>query len=179
MAGKVKRLSHKDQSWSELVDNWSRICSEYDEEFDLFMTHSMPTLQEQCGVCEGVQNTGVYAYVDDQDGHVAVCFLNAAHIPDFRGRVLRVRHLVLSPHYDFGEFDIGQYAAILSEIVTNLIEIDDSNLLSPNVKFHFRSPADVALFRHFAKELNDSGRFLAVEMVGTWLNIKKLEAERV
>jgi hypothetical protein len=169
----MHKLSLNDGTWDALVDDWGKICQTYDEDFDGYMTVSIPTLKQQCVECVNDNWSGSFALKDGDGKHIAAAFLNAAHIKGFSGRVLRVRHLVMSPSYDFGEFDEDMYAKILMKIVADIVIMSDEQLLCPNLKFHFRSPADLVIFRTFAEKLDVLSRFSLVAMVGSWLHIEK------
>ena len=167
------RLNHHDKSWQALLDDWSDLCREYDEDFGAYMPFTLDTLAQQCEDCFADKRSGVYAYKDSAGKHTAVCFLNSSFIPKFSGRVLRVRHLILAPNYDLGEYSVDQYAEVLSKVVAEVIVMSDGALLSDHLKFHFRSPADVEVFRQFAPILNDTKHFEKVTMQGSWLTITK------
>lgn len=169
----MKRLSHEDGSWSELLENWTRECHEFDEDFVSYMPTTVPMLAEQIETCANDKWSGVYAIQDAQGAYEAICFLNGAFIPKFTGRVLRVRHLILAPKYDFGDYSEDEYARLLSIIFERVLTESDSNLPCPHVKVHFRSPADVAIFRKFAEKLDQFGHFSSVKMVGSWLFVSK------
>ncbi len=171
----MKRLLHSDGSRGELLDNWRHQCHEFDEDFETFTPATIPSLGEQIEVCANERWSGVYA-VENEKGEVdAVCFLNGAFIPKFTGRVLRVRHLILAPKYDFGDYSQEQYASLLSNVFESVLKMSDSQLPCSHVKVHFRSPADVALFRDFAPNLNEGSHFSSVKMVGSWLFVTKRE----
>ena len=167
------RLNHDDGTWQAFVNEWSKLCRDFDEDFNSYMPYNLNTLAQQCEDCVLDQRSGVFAHKDSDGGHVAVCFLNSGYIPKFDGRVLRVRHLVLAPNYDLGEYSVDQYAEVLSRVVTDVIEMSNGTLLSKHLKFHFRSPADVEVFRQFAPELNKAKHFKNVRMQGSWLTITK------
>lgn len=169
----MKRLSLEDGSWQEVLDQWSKQCHEYEEDFEGFLHQTLPMLETQIGDCRGNRNTGVYSHTGETKEHQAICFLNGSFIPGFSGRVLRVRHLILAPKYDFGDYTRDEYAALLSAIFEDVLRVSDSEISCPNVKIHFRSPADVALYREFAKNLNEGSRFSSVKMQGAWLYISK------
>lgn len=169
----MKRLSHHDGSWTELQDKWARQCHDFDEDFVSYVPTAIPMLGEQIEACASDKWSGVYAVTDEHGEYEAICFLNGAFIPKFTGRVLRVRHLILAPKYDFGDYSEDQYAKLLANVFDSVLEISDSNLSCPHVKVHFRSPADVAIFRDFATKLDKLSHFLSVKMVGSWLFVSK------
>lgn len=169
----MERVSLKDSSWQSILDEWSKQCHEFGEDFESFLPATLPMLERQIADCETDPNTGVFSSFDEQGEHQAICFLNGAHIPKFSGRVLRVRHLILAPKYDFGDYTADVYASLLSKVFEGVLQVSDSEIPCENIKFHFRSPADVALYREFAADLNDQSRFSSVKMKGAWLFVNK------
>jgi len=167
------RLNHHDGTWEKFLNEWSDLCREFDEDFGSYMPYNLLTLAEQCEVCVSDQSSGVFAYKDADGKHAAVCFMNSTFLPKFSGRVLRVRHLVLAPNYDLGEYSADHYAEVLSRVVGSVLEVSNESLPAAHVKFHFRSPADVNVFREFAPILNETKHFKTVKMQGSWLTITK------
>jgi hypothetical protein len=167
------RLSHDNGSWSELLEQWSRQCHEYEEDFESYVPTTLPMLAEQIESCTKEKWSGVYGIQNAEGGFEAICFLNGAFLPKFKGRVLRMRHLILAPKYDFGDFSEDEYARLLSIVFERVLTESDTKLPCPHVKVHFRSPADVAIFRKFATELNETSHFSSVKMVGSWLFVSK------
>lgn len=169
----MKRLSHEDGSWSELLQKWKAECHSFDEEIESYMPTMLDTLAEQIEICKQDTRSGVYALEGEADDVEAICFLNGAFLPKFTGRVLRVRHLILAPKYDFADYSVDEYARVLARIFEAVLKVSDSQIQCPHVKIHFRSPADVAVFREFAEKLNDLSHFDHVKMVGSWLFVSK------
>lgn len=169
----MKRLSHSDSSWSQLLAEWKKDCHNFEEDFESYMPTTLPMLAAQIEVCAGEKWSGVYSIENEEGSTEAICFLNAAYIPKFTGRVLRVRHLILAPRYDFGDYSEDQYAWLLSEVFDSVLHISEDDLPCPHVKIHFRSPADVAFFHKFATNLNKLSHFSSVKMVGSWLFVSK------
>lgn len=169
----MKRFQIEDGSWRELYEQWSAQCHKFDEDFESFAPATFAMLEREIDGCKSLEHSGVYGYAKNGSSYDAVCWLNGAFIPKFDGKVLRVRHLMLAPCYDFEDRSQEDYAQILTDIFEAVLEVSDSEICCPNVKFHFRSPADVALFREFAKILPKSSRFSTVNMAGAWLSITK------
>lgn len=169
----MKRLQHSDGSWSAVLDEWSAQCHNFGEDFESYMPATLPMLAEQISIAPSGPSTGVYASFDDIGSCRAICLLNGAFIPKFSGRVLRVRHLILSPKYDFEDYSAEDYASLLAAVFEDVLSVSDGEIKCNHVKFHFRSPADVALFRDFAALLNEKEHFSAVKMIGAWLFVSK------
>lgn len=169
----MKRLSHLDGTWQQLQDQWREQCLEYDEDYSAYIPDTLQFLADQIDDCHNERWSGVYSHHSQKDEIEAICFLNGAHIPGFSGRVLRTRHLILAPKYDLGSYSAEDYARLLSEVFEDLLVISSGELECPHVKIHFRSPADVELFRSFATHLNRNERFSDVKMVGSRLFVSK------
>ena len=103
-----------------------------------------------------------------------MCQLNVALLPGFDGKVLRVRHIVHSPKYDFDDtVGVDDYASFLVDIFLGVFSISYTEMPAPYIKFHFRSPAERSFFSEFKKALEVKDHFKAIEMRGSWLYIKK------
>lgn len=169
----MKKLSHLDGSWAELLSDWSSMCHELGEDFQSFTPETMGLLAQLVEETESSQRDGVYGLKGDDGTYSAVCFVNPAYIPNFTGRVLRVRHILLSPRSDFGEFDAEWHGTVLGTVFERILEISDDRLICPHVKLHFRSPADLALFARTKDEILKSNHFSDVKLIGAWLILTK------
>lgn len=175
----MKRLEHNDGSWNELQQDWKKSCSKYGEEYANYTPTTMQLLAAEIENCSNDRWSGVYASIEvGKNHHEALAFLNAAHIPGYVGRVLRVRHLQASPEFDLGVYSAEQYANMLGRVFHGIMHVSDVILPCPHVKVHFRSPADAALFSTVAEDLEASGNFSDVKTVGAWLYISKLSTGR-
>jgi hypothetical protein len=169
----MKKLSHLDGSWSELQTQWAEQCHGYDEDFGTFAPETMQLLGDLVQSSENSRWDGVYGLQDANGKYQAVCFTNGAFIPNYDGRVLRVRHVLLSPRSDFGDFDEDWHGQTLGQVFERIVELSDEAVPCPHVKFHFRSPADLALFRRVKTELLKSDHFSDVKTIGAWLMLTK------
>lgn len=169
----MRQLYHEDGSWKELQQEWSKQCHDLGEDFESYMSATIPMLADQIELCARDKWSDVFSVIGEDGSHDAICFLNGAFIPDFKGRVLRVRNLILAPKHDFANFSEEEYAKLLSGVFENVLRTSDSKLPCPHIKFHFRSPADVSIFRKFAEYLNEESHFSSVKMVGAWLFVSK------
>lgn len=103
---------------------------------------------------------------------MAVCQLNVAFIKGYDNKVLRLRHLLLSPKYDFSDdITVDDYVNILSEIFAGTIHCATDELPAKHVKLHLQSPADRQFFKEIEQHLNKSTTFSSVKMHGAWLYI--------
>ncbi|MEM1275211.1 MAG: hypothetical protein AAGH74_01670 [Pseudomonadota bacterium] len=170
---KFLRLEDSDGSLAEMVDQWKSSCESYDEDFDQYTHGSFSILKEECIKLSGNKSSGVYALKDESGTFHAVCFLNCALIKGYAEPVLRVRHLLLSPYYDFEDLPIEVYSETLAACFAQIIEISNADLAAPHVKIHYRSPYDRSFFAAFAAAIRHTNMFASVESKGMWLYISK------
>ena len=168
----MKKLLSADGSWAELTKQWSAQCHKFDEDFASYIPDTISLLQDLVDQTVNKATDGVFAFVQE-DIYQGICFVNGAFIPGFAERVLRVRHVILAPENDFGEFDEEKYARRLGSFFEAILAVSDSVIHCKHVKIHFRSPADVAIFQKFSANLSQFEQFSSVQMKGAWLMITK------
>lgn len=167
----LKRLNNADGSWDALEVQWRDECEGFKEDFGSYAQASLTTLRDECDDGEPDPHTGVFGLIDESGRFHAACFLNRAAIPGWSGRVLRVRHFVLSPYYDFEELQIEAYSETLAHYFMALYDCATGELLSEHIKIHYRSPYDRPFFAAFGLNMRTSGRFTTVESKGMWLHL--------
>jgi hypothetical protein len=170
---KLVRLNKSDGTWDKLKTSWLEECKTYDEDFEAYAQASLGTLEDECDDEAVDENTGVFALEDNYEKYHAVCFLNNTPLKGYQGNVLRVRHLVLSPYYDFEDLELEDYSEILSDYFVSLVECSNDTLVSKYIKIHYRSPYDRTFFAAFGMSMRSTGRFQAIESKGMWLHLTK------
>lgn len=164
----LERMTSADGSWQGLVRDWEAKCSEYSENLDDYATASFPVMDE---LATGTQrsNAGVYA-LKDGENHLAACQVNVAFLPGYTGEVLRVRHITLSPSYDFSdEITLDEYANVLVSIFTGTVDLALDQMPAKHVKFHLRSPAEREFADRFVGALSGNSAFKNVSLIGSWV----------
>ena len=165
-----KRISQENGLWGKLWAEWDEICSSFDENFQDFAPSSLTVLQP---LAESPQtsSSGVFALIE-QDSILAVCQLNVAWIKGYDNKVLRLRHLLLSPKYDFSdEVTVDKYVQILSEMFAGTVLCAKNEMLAKHVKLHLQSPADRELFKEIEQHLIKTATVSSVKMHGAWLYV--------
>jgi len=166
------RVSAQNGHWVNLLNQWEESCAEFDESLSDYATGSLPILRPLAEQAQ-LNSSGVFALKDDS-GYHGICQLNSTHIKGYTGKVLRVRHIVHAPRYDFSsEIVLEDYAELLFGVFKGVIDVSATEMPSPDVKFHFRSPAERQFFVEFTAALKGYKVFDKVDMVGSWLYIKK------
>jgi hypothetical protein len=116
-----------------------------------------------------VTQSGVYG-LKDESGYIGACQLNSAFLPGLEGKVLRVRHIVHAPTFDFDEkVEINDYTKLLTGLFVSVFNVSVTEMPSPHVKFHFQSPAERAFFKEMTSNLSEIDDLAEVKMIGSWL----------
>ena len=170
---KLARLNKADGSWETLDNQWKREFEAYEDDYSSYAQASLGTLRDQCDNGDASGDTGVFALIDCEKRIHAASFLNNTLLKGFDGKVLRVRHLILSPYYDFEELQLEDYGSILADYFVSLIECSDSVMKSQHIKIHYRSPYDRTFFASFGMTMRSAGRFQTVASKGMWLHLTK------
>lgn len=170
---KFIRLSRADQSFDKMWSSWDEECAKFSENFADFSPSALTELEKLASEPE-TAHAGVFAINDSSGNYPAVCQLNSAFLPGYTGRVLRLRHLVLSPQFEFSSEDLTEeYVSVLTEVFAGVVEVAEVEMPADHIKFHLRSPADRQFYNHFEVSLQRSRVFASVQLRGAWLYITK------
>jgi len=155
--------------WKSVRQQWRQQCEDFDEDGDSYARSAMDVLDELAE--EPTRRAKVFVLRDEN--HVAHCIFqaNSTRLPQFDGFVLRIRHMILSPDYDYGKKSVTEYAQILTESFAHACNLALEELPSDHVKFHFRTPADLDFFRRARPTLETDPAFTSVMMYGAWLSL--------
>ena len=169
---KLQRLSLADGGWGDLCRQWEDECIRNGESLDDYAPGAFPVLGQ---LARGPQlsNAGVFAAVNDK-GFQATCQVNVTFLPGYDGKVLRVRHIIFSPRYDFEDIgDIKEYITVLVSVLGGAILLSYETMPSKHVKFHLRSPAEMQFGHMFTEMIEGHEAFKKVSMKGAWIYLSK------
>ena len=166
----LSRVSKDD--WNKLILQWEDECSHYGENYSDFATASLPVL-EHLAYSAPLRDASVYGLVQD-DKYQVVCQANSTFLPGYQGKVLRVRHIGLSPRFEFSEtVDLQDYTTSLIGVFTGALEVAQQDMPADHIKFHLKSPAERAFGNAFTDALEDHDAFTSVAMKGSWIYLSK------
>ncbi len=168
----LQHLRREDGSWDGLVRQWTDECAEFDEDFDEYALGAIDVLESLIEEDLPASRARVVSLIDD-GRHRLVCQANRADIKGYDGKVLRIRHIVLSPRFDFGSVDVAEYALVLTSLFAHVLKLSDVDMKAPHIKFHLRSPADRQFFAMLSQHLGAGNHFRHIAMRGSWLYITK------
>ena len=168
----LTRLSAHDGSWFELNGQWEQACYTYNEDIGDYATASLPVLDE-LATATPKKNAGVFAATSG-DTYLAALQANRAYLPGYDGPVLRVRHIVTAPKYDFdASVTVKEYEDLLVEVFLGVLDLSIAELEAPHVKFHLKSPAEREFGERFTNAAKKFEVFTKCEMQGSWIYLTK------
>lgn len=170
---KLVRLNKADGSWDALEAQWRDECVSLEEDYGTYAEAALSTLRDECDDGKIDPTSGVFGLKDENGKLHSACFLNTTPLKGYIGPVLRIRHTLLSPYYDFSDLSIDVYASVLAEYFMAIIAVSDNELKSQNIKLHYRSPYDRQIFAAVGITLRSTGVFQTVASKGMWLHLTK------
>jgi len=168
----LMRVSNENGLWKEVVRDWERQCQRFDEDIGDYAQASLPVLE---GLATETQrrSAGVYALQGDGE-YLGLCQLNVTLLPGYVGPVLRVRHIVHAPRFDFeSHVEVEDYTKVLGGILSGTYDASCGEMEAKHIKFHFKSPAERVFFEVLRDELRDHAIFSSIDLQGSWLYISK------
>lgn len=159
--------------WHEMEAHWASECDKYEENFEDYAVASLPVLRE-LAMETPRKGAGVFG-LPSGDSFDVLCQANSTFLPGFKGKVLRIRHIVLSPKFDFSdEVDLDDYANALAALFAGAVGLADSEMPSDHVKFHLKSPVERTFGEHFKDAVHQQNAFEKVSMRGSWIYLSKV-----
>ncbi|MDX1296335.1 MAG: hypothetical protein R3302_08705 [Sulfurimonadaceae bacterium] len=168
----LTKICQADGSWTEMSRQWEETCVRFGENLEDYASASLPVLKELAFGAD-MANSGVFSHIKDGQ-HKAICQVNRTFLPGYDGQVLRVRHIVFAPEFDFQEdIDLGDYASVLVGVFVGSVMLADNSMPSKHIKFHLKSPAERSFGNLFVDSLKEHTAFKEVNLKGSWIYLSK------
>lgn len=175
---KLESCSADNNVWNHVKSCWRNQCEDLDEDFDFYAQSSMSVLDSLAlSPSKNAKVFVLYREANEKKEPLVIFQANSTHLPGFDGRVLRVRHMVMSPNYDYGDVNKEEYKEILVETFARATALAVSELESKHVKFHFRTPSDLYFFREMRPSLEQEEEIKDVKAYGAWISFSFVVAE--
>lgn len=166
----LRRFTEDD--WAQLVLDWEEECGEFEENFEDYAVASLPVLRELA--CSFPRRDAAVYGLDIAGKLSAVCQANSTFLPGYTGKVLRIRHIVLSPRFDYSEaIEIEDYAEALIGVFSGVLKLANGDMPSAHIKFHLKSPAERSFGNAFTEALKGHEAFTKVDLKGSWIYLSK------
>ncbi|QPM89398.1 hypothetical protein [Pseudooceanicola algae] len=173
MSNEALKASTSDPTWSELMTAWEQECSDYEENLADYASASLPILDE---LARGTPTLNAATYVLKVAGAPKAAFqANRTFLPGYTGKVLRIRHIVTSPKFDFDNtIDYDEYIDVMVGVFSAALDLAYGELASDHIKFHLKSPVERTFGHNFTDALRGDGAFKIADIRGSWIYLSKV-----
>lgn len=164
-------LTKDDGSWQSLYEQWRNQCDK--DEFEIYCEGTFSFLEK---LIESPEPKADVLCAGAGDTPSIICQVNTARTKGYVGAVLRVRHLVTSPHYDLDDIPISEYAKTLVDLFFKVYDLSNKSgtYKAKHIKFHLRSPSEQDFFATLGEGLSRTEHIKEVRLQGAWLYVTKV-----
>ena len=131
-----------DKSWRSIKAQWKKDAEGVGEDFSTFSMGSFTALD---ALTRDGENPSLYCLSDGERIHAA-CQVSRLMMSKFSTPMLRARFVVVSPVYELGLADGGQYAQMLVALFSGIVWLSKDTLSAGHIRFFLKSPGDSQFF---------------------------------
>jgi hypothetical protein len=135
-------MKEPDRSWRTIKAQWKKDAESVGEDFSTFSTGNFTTYD---GLTKDGDNPNLYCLSDGERVHAA-CQVSRLMMSKFPGPILRTRFIVVSPAYDLGIADAGQYAQMMVALFSGIVWLSRDTMSASHIRFFLKSPGDAQFF---------------------------------
>ena len=134
-------IKDPERSWRHIKAQWKKDAEGVGEDFATFGgIAAFDALTSKEG-----DSQGLYHLTDGGRVH-AVCQVRRLLMSKFTGPALSARFVNVSPIYDLGLADIGDYAQMLVALFSGVVWLSRDALSASHIRFFLKSPGDSQFF---------------------------------
>ncbi len=131
-----------DKSWRAVKAQWRKDAESVGEEFSTF---SMGSYAAFDGLTKDGDHPTLYCLSDGEKVHAA-CQVSRLMMSKFPTPILRARFINVSPNYELGQADAGQYAQMMVALFSGIVWLSRDTLSAGHIRFFLKSPGDSQFF---------------------------------
>ncbi len=135
-------MKDQDKSWRAIKAQWKKDAESVGEDFTTF---SMGSYSAFDGLSKDGENPTLYCLSDGERIHAA-CQVSRLMMSKFPAPILRARFVVVSPIYELGIVDAGQYAQMMVALFSGIVWLSRDTLSASHIRFFLKSPGDAQFF---------------------------------
>jgi hypothetical protein len=139
---RLQPMKDPDRSWRSIKAQWKKDAEGVGEEFSTF---SMGSYAAFDGLTKDGDHPTLYCLSDGEKVHAA-CQVSRLMMSKFSTPILRARFVVVSPVYELGQADTGQYAQILVALFSGIVWLSRDTLSAGHIRLFLKSPGDSQFF---------------------------------
>jgi hypothetical protein len=161
-----------DKSWRSIKAQWKKDAESVGEDFSTFSNGSYAAFD---ALTKDGENPTLYCLSDGERIHAA-CQVSRLMMSKFPTPILRARFIVVSPIYELGVVDAGQYAQTLVALFSGIVWLSRDTLSAGHIRFFLKSPGDAQFFAAL-RGLTEHSPFSAFTIDGALIECSLKEAE--
>ena len=131
-----------ERSWRSIKGQWKKDAESVGEDFSTFSTGSFSAYD---ALTKDGDNPSLYCLSDNERVHAA-CQVSRLMMSKFPSPILRARFIVVSPVYELGIADAGQYAQMMVALFSGIIWLSRDTMTASHIRFFLKSPGDAQFF---------------------------------
>lgn len=131
-----------DKSWRAVKAQWKKDAESVGEDFSTF---SMGSYAAFDALTKDGDHPTLYCLSDGERIHAA-CQVSRLMMSKFPTPILRARFISVSPIYELGMLDAGQYAQMMVALFSGIVWLSRDTLSAGHIRFFLKSPADSQFF---------------------------------
>ena len=131
-----------DKSWRAVKAQWKKDAESVGEDFSTF---SMGSYAAFDALTKDGDHPTLYCLSDGEKIHAA-CQVSRLMMSKFPTPILRARFVIVSPIYELGVADAGQYAQIMVALFSGIVWLSRDTLSAGHIRFFLKSPGDSQFF---------------------------------
>lgn len=135
-------MKEPDRSWRSIKSQWKKDAESVGEDFSTFATGSFATYDV---LTKDGDTANLYCLSDGERVHAA-CQVSRLMMSKFPSPTLRARFIVVSPAYELGIGDAGQYAQTMVALFSGIVWLSRDTMSASHIRFFLRSPGDAQFF---------------------------------
>src|SRR5205809_2576624 len=165
-------MKEPDRSWRSIKGQWKKDAESVGEDFSTFSTGSFTAYD---GLTKDGDHPSLYCLSDGERIHAA-CQVSRLMMSKFPSPILRARFILVSPIYELGEADPGQYAQVMVALFSGIVWLSRDTMSAGHIRFFLKSPGDAQFFAAL-RAVTELSPFSAFTIDGALIECSFKEAE--
>jgi hypothetical protein len=165
-------MKEPDRSWRSIKGQWKKDDESVGEDYSTLSTGLFATYDALTREGDG---PNLYCLSDGERVHAA-CQVSRLMMSKFPNPILRARFIVVSPIYELGIADAGQYAQMMVALFSGIVWLSRDTMTASHIRFFLKSPGDAQFFAPLKAATGES-LFTEFTIGGSLIECSLKEAE--
>ena len=135
-------MKEPERSWRSIKSQWKKDAESVGEDYSTLSTGIFSTYD---ALTKDGDGPNLYCLSDSERVHAA-CQVSRLMMSKFPNPILRARFIVVSPIYELGIADAGQYAQMMVALFSGIVWLSRDTMTAGHIRFFLKSPGDSQFF---------------------------------